>query len=223
MSIISNIASVVSPPVNDTSKDPSAAMGKDDFLKLLVAQLQQQDPLNPEDPSEFTSQLTQYSSLEQLMSVNQNLQDMSDEQAMNSMLSASSYIGRQVTMIGDGITVTTPGQASSIEFELPRDATSTTIEIYDQDGRLVRTMEAGAREDGLITLNWDGKTSSGANAAAGNYYYDIKATDAGGSTISAIPHVRGTVSSVSFQNGKTMLEVDGQTWPMDYLLSVAAA
>lgn len=219
MSSIAEIAARYSPPVTDTSKKSSSTVDKDDFMKLLVSQLQHQDPLNPQDPTEFTSQLTQFSSLEQLVNVNSNLDSLTSQQSTNSMLAASTYIGKTARMIGDEFKLTATG-GTNLHADIPRDANKVTLNISDGNGKLLRTIDLGKRAAGVLDYAWDGTLADGTPAGAGDYSFEFSATDSKGEAITTTPMVDGPVTSVSFENGKPMLEVGGFAWPLSYLVSI---
>ena len=110
------------------SSAPIKILGKDDFLNLLVTQLQHQDPLNPADSTEFTAQLAQFSSLEQLNNINDNLENMEQFQASVTNSQAVSYIGREITARGNSVQLES-GQPAECQFELEADAALAVISI----------------------------------------------------------------------------------------------
>jgi flagellar basal-body rod modification protein FlgD len=206
---IASIASVLSP----TAKTASSAsltggvtMGKEDFLKLLVAQLQKQDPLNPQDPTQFTSQLAQFSSLEQLMGVNENLTSLADQQVFGSQMTATGLIGRTVQVQGSQITMAS-GTASSVRYNLPEASTQTTMNIYNQAGGLVDSVNLGANTTGNHDFTWDGQMTNGSRAADGIYRFEVAARNAAGTAITASTTFGGTVTGASFDQGQTMLQI----------------
>lgn len=158
----------------------SQALGKDDFLKLLVAQLQNQDPLNPSDPTEFTAQLAQFSSLEQLFSVNDSLAQMA--QANNSgqdleRLSAFSLIGRQVELPGPDFDYS--GTPVGFSYSLDGDASAVTVRIVDADDHVVAVLPQASTVTGTHQYAWDGTKLNGDPAAVGAYHLEIERIDNG--------------------------------------------
>jgi flagellar basal-body rod modification protein FlgD len=219
MSTIAEIAAQISPSTTTTSTTGGDDIGKTDFLNLLVAQMQNQDPLNPSDPTEFTSQLTQYSSLEQLMNVNTNLETMSGAQSLDAMVSAAGFVGKTAKMAGDEVELTTGGTAT-LMYDLPRDAEKVTINIKDEDGKVVRTTTLGAQDMGEQTYTWDGKVTNGDDAPSGTYTFEVKPLDANGDAITATPMVEGEITGVHFENGDVMLEMGNSAWALSNLISV---
>lgn len=197
-------------------------MGKDDFLKLLVTQLQKQDPMNPEDPTEFTSQLTQYSSLEQLINVNTNLSSLAQQQQTNSQLTATSYLGKEVNVQGDTLSVS-KGSATTGHIKLSADSAATSIEVYDANDKLVNTISLGQQASGTHDFNWNGQDAKGQQVADGAYHFEVKAQDDTGQAINVTTSITGKVTSVSFDNGSAQLQVNGADYSLSDILSVSAA
>mgnify|MGYP006281722857 CR=1 FL=1 len=211
---LSHISQQVSPRIlQSSSTEPGGDLGKDEFLKLLVTQMQHQDPLNPQDPTEYTAQLAQFSNLEQMINVNRGLDELSGLQSDQSRIAAMNYLGRTVTMNGDMISVQ-GGQASSARFELEQPAHRVTMEIYNQDGQMVDLVEMGDHPAGRHTVTWDALNHEGTPFADGPYSFAVVATDGNDQLIDTQTSFCGLVQSVSFENGQVMLNIGGQTWPL---------
>lgn len=161
----------------------SKALGKDDFLTLLVAQLQNQDPLNPSDPTEFTAQLAQFSSLEQLFAVNESLaqlaQSSNDSQDLE-RLSAFSLIGRQVEMQGPAFGFS--GSPVGFGYTLESAASEVTVKIADANDQVVAVLPQASALAGSHDYTWDGTKLNGAKAVAGAYHLVIERSDNGVAT-----------------------------------------
>ena len=174
-----------------------ATLGKDDFLKLLVAQLKNQDPLNPSDPTQFTAQLAQFSSLEQLTSVNENLAAMA-KASNNSQdlerLSAFSMIGRQVQMKGPDFKYS--GAAVGFGYTLDTAASSMAVKIVDSNNQVVAMLPQASCLPGAHEYSWDGTKMNGAKAAVGDYHLVVERTD-NGKVASLDSHVTGAVDGVN--------------------------
>jgi flagellar basal-body rod modification protein FlgD len=202
----------VSPLVNTTTAlydNGSDILGKDDFLTLLITQLQHQDPLNPTDSTEYTAQLAQFSSLEQLSNVNQNLEYLQLYQASINNAQAVSFIGKQIMALGNAIEVD-QGAADGCEFDLTADAAGVTVNIYDEGGDLVKTIEAGAMDAGRQTVQWDGTDQNGNPVADGNYTFEVMAVDADDQHVEAVTYTSGVVSGVTFSQGTTYFIMKNQ-------------
>ena len=198
-------------PINYSSQTGSASsgsekkgMGKDEFLTLLLTQLQHQDPLNPMDSTDMTAQLAQFSQLEQLENVNTTLEYSQLYLASLNNAQAVDFIGKDIEAKGDAIQLSEGGSAS-VSYELMGDAGSVTIKIYDQDMGLVRIVEQGSGNAGKQEYHWDGKNKDGNQVAAGTYTFEVSATDVNGEGVAVNTYLRGVVTGVTFENGITYL------------------
>ncbi len=213
-------------PVNpETNTNPglytntSNILGKDDFLTLLITQLQNQDPLNPTDSTEYTAQLAQFSSLEQLSNINQNLEYLQLFQASINNAQAVSFIGKEITALGDAIQVK-EGVADACEFELTADAGGVIVNIYNDAGNLVKTIDQGAMEAGRQTVVWDGTDQNGNQMQDGDYTFEIMAVDANDQDVKAITYTSGVVSGVTFIDGTTYFIIENQKIPIADIIEV---
>jgi len=199
----------------------SQTLDKDDFLSLLITQLQHQDPLNPTDSVEFTAQLAQFSSLEQLGNVNANLIQLQNFQASINNSQAVSLIGKEITADGNFLQLT-DGQPAGCNFKLAKDAAIVVVSIYDDAGGFVQTFESRNLSAGPHTLFWDGTDKSGNRVGAGDYTFEILAADAGGGDIEAGTFFSGTVNKVTFENNKTYVISGNQKIALGDVIEVAA-
>lgn len=183
-----------------------ANLDKQDFLELLVAQLSHQDPLQPMDNTEFIAQLAQFSNLEQLMTVNSNLETLQLSQLSISNNQVASLIGREVEANGNSLQLTSQG-ASTINFDLSAEAQNVTIKITDANGKLIRTLDLGTRSAGINSYQWDGKDTNGNLAPTGTYQISMSATDGNGNAVDCSSRLKGTVTGISYDGGIPLLEV----------------
>ena len=197
----------------------SSIVGKEDFLKLLVTQLQNQDPLNPSESTEFTAQLAQFSSLEQLTNVNENLEYLHLYQASINNAQSVNFIGKTVKASGDSINVS-DGVSEKIYFDLPEDASGTLISVYDKADNLVATINAGALNSGDQSLTWDGTDLEGNSVSDGDYTFKVAATDADGNTIEVSTFTTARITGVTFENGTTYLMAGGKRIPLGDVVEV---
>jgi flagellar basal-body rod modification protein FlgD len=177
-------------------------MGKEDFLTLLVAQLKNQDPLNPDDPTEFTAQLAQFSSLEQLYNLNESMTGLTTAQANSEKLAALSLIGKEVSYNGSKFTY--DGTPVSVGYQLDGTATSVTLSLQDANGKTVKTLQAADTEltAGNHFITWDGTDLDGNPVAAGSYKIVLKATASGkDASVAAAPLISSEVIGVDLSNG----------------------
>jgi flagellar basal-body rod modification protein FlgD len=183
----------------------SQALGKDEFLKLLTAQLANQDPLQPVDNQAFIAQLAQFSSVEQLQGLSSRLDTLLLATASANQMSTASLVGKDVAFKADGADVA-GGVASPVQVNLPVRATVTAV-IQDASGRTVRTLPLGARDAGTFDLGWDGRDQNGAALPAGHYTVKLSAKGADGTDVQAAARSRGRVTGVSFDGDATQLLV----------------
>jgi len=184
-------------------------LGKDDFMKLMTAQLTHQDPLNPMDSAGMMQQLTSMGSMEQLVNLNKNVQGLHDTNRDVMRAATFSFLDKDVTVRGGGVPVSN-GHVPALQFSLPRDAETVSIAIVDKSGAPVRTLELGAYGPGTHTVSWDGKDANGAAVADGYYRYSVQARAADEESVPADLFIRGKVSGVSFDNGRPKLTVNGE-------------
>jgi flagellar basal-body rod modification protein FlgD len=204
ISALSALTGSATTSTTSSGSTDSTTMGKDAFLKLLVTQLQHQDPLNPADSTEFTSQLAQFSSLEQLNNVNENLASLKQYQASINNAQAVSFIGKEVVSKGNTIEAKS-GQPVACEFELAKAAKRAVVSIYDSTGAFVKDVVATSLNAGKQTVSWDGKDRNGNTAADGAYTFEVQAEGSSKETVAATTYSKGTVSGVTFQDGSTYL------------------
>jgi flagellar basal-body rod modification protein FlgD len=198
-------------------------MGKEDFLNLLVAQLQAQDPLNPMDSTDFTAQLAQFSSLEQLQNVNSNLEKLATYSASQNNALAAGFIDRTVLAAGDSFAIA-EGIPQKMHFELEGDAASVYISVYDQTGELVTGFDAGAMSTGYQQYQWSGLDSSGKPVGDGRYTFEIMALGAGDESIGSASYIHGRVNGVTYYNNNAYLMMDGDiAVPLENVLEIASA
>jgi flagellar basal-body rod modification protein FlgD len=196
-------------------------LGKDDFLHLLITQLQNQDPLNPTDHTEFTAQLAQFSSLEQLNNVNDNLEQLQNFQASTNNSQAVSLLGKEITTNGNFLQLT-EGEPIGCDFSLARDAAEVVVSIYDSTGEFVKEFTEKTLPAGRQTLEWDGTDKSGNLAKAGNYTFKIQAIDANDQKVKVTTFFTGTVDTVTFENNTPFLISGEQKIALGDVIQVAS-
>ncbi|MEA3486394.1 MAG: flagellar hook assembly protein FlgD [Thermodesulfobacteriota bacterium] len=203
--------------INSGSGDLQTArtgtLGKDDFLNMMIAQLRHQDPLNPLDGTDFTAQLAQFSSLEQLSNVNDQLELLSLYQASLNNAQSVNLIGREVTAKGDVVKV--EGASADLAYNLSEGAEEVTIKIYDKEGNLVDTLELGTQKEGENSITWDCS-----DITAGNYTFEVSAIDSNGDVIPAYTIMVGRVTGVTFEDGSPYLSVNGRDIAFGDIISV---
>lgn len=197
-----------------TSASNTKVIGKDDFMKLLLAQLKNQNPLNPMDGTDFAAQLAQFSSLEQLSNLNTELKTQGLNQMTLGYAQSANMIGK-VIAAQNGNTVTADGSTVDINYQLAKDAQKVTINIYDQNGKLVQTLEDTAKKEGMNKSAWNCSAVAG-----GNYTFQVAAADINGDVVAANTMTSGVVTAVHFKNNTISLTVNGQELALSDVVSV---
>ena len=179
---------------SSASDTASASATQDRFLKLLVTQMKNQDPLNPLDNAQVTSQMAQLSTVSGIDKLNSTLQALSNSMAVNQSVSATSMIGHGVLVSGSTVSLVN-GQAVG-GVELTQSADSVKVAIQDAAGNTVRTLQLGAQNAGVVPFAWDGQTDAGTAAANGAYKLTSEAVLAGNKATPATLAF-GTVNAVT--------------------------
>jgi len=212
-------SSLLSPLVNSyeaygaetTSANSDASsgtsLGNEEFLTLLVAQLENQNPLDPADTSQFTDQLAQFSQVEQLINVNDKLDEMVggvEDSASN--IDVNSFAGLTVTATVSSMTID-DGSVTSGFYEVDEPA-EVMVYVYDSNGTKVAALPQGEVQAGSYLISWDGTDDAGNSLNDGEYSYVVMANSGNGYE-EVESYLSGTVDAVSYQNGKGYLVISG--------------
>jgi flagellar basal-body rod modification protein FlgD len=182
-------------------------LGKDAFLKLLVVQLQNQDPLNPLDDKEFIAQLAQFSSLEQMTNISDGIKSLTDKTAQQDMLSAVNYIGKDVTASGSSMTKFAD-YVTPVYFTLSGAAAQVYANVYDGNNNLVRTEKFTSMQAGEFAFTWDGKDYSGNPVNNGQYNVYFAAESPTGAAVFVDTEVSGTITALEQGDGETFFRLN---------------
>lgn len=209
---ISATSSVDSTALSPASAPVSSADSEQRFLKLLVTQLNNQDPLNPMQNAELTSQLAQMSTVSGIEKLNAALAALVGQSSAGQVLQAASMIGHAVLTPGDQLAG--GSEPAAFAVELPSSAQSVKVAITDAQGNAVRSIDLGTLPQGLHSEIWDGKNDAGAPAAAGVYRIQVVAAN-GAQTVPAATLVYAQVASVTQGAGGMSLDLaSGQSIPL---------
>jgi len=191
------------------------------FLKLLTAQMQNQDPLDPMKTSEYTQQLVQYSQVEQSLQQTSTLKDILSRMTSQDLVQAAGFVGREAKF--DSATTGLDAQTGTAtwEYTLDRLPSSAVATISDFSGKPIRQIALDPA-DTSKRLVWDGLTVTGAPAPQGAYTLTVTALDSNGVSINSGISAIGTIRDVSRDGNDVMLGMNGLTLPMTSLVSVAA-
>ncbi|MRW83311.1 flagellar hook assembly protein FlgD [Pseudoduganella sp. FT26W] len=196
-------AAVNTTTTTSTTSTDDVQADQDKFMKLLVTQLQNQDPLNPMDNAAMTSQLAQLSTVTGINKVNATLESLRTDIASTQSSTAINLIGKGVLVEGKGIQLNsstaddgTVTNSSVFGVDLASDSEAVSISIQDSSGKTVRTMSMTNAEAGTYPITWDGTKDDKTVAPAGSYTFTVTASTAG-SALTATPLQLAAVASVS--------------------------
>jgi|APTNR8051073442_1049403.scaffolds.fasta_scaffold02163_9 flagellar basal-body rod modification protein FlgD len=219
--VTTNIATMggnFGPAASSVSKN-EAQEQKDQFLKLLTFQLRAQNPLKPYDNQEFATQLAQFSQLEQLSDIKGLLEEQSEVNMTLSRVMSNSALPGMLGKYAKAYTTSVNydgDQSVSLGFDMDMDATEAKATIYDDKGRIVRTINLSGSNlrVGEHTIQWDGKDDNGNTLDEGNYSFFVDFKNARGSEQQASTFTYGKIEAVRFKNNGTVLIVDGLEIPI---------
>jgi flagellar basal-body rod modification protein FlgD len=205
-----------------TGDNPGAILGQDDFLQLLVAQLKNQDPMDPMDGTQFAAQLAQFSTVQQLIDMNTKM-DTQNTAATQSQLAqqasfASSIIGRDVILTGANVNVV-DGTTPRVNIDLSGAAKTVHVDVIGADGSTV----VGSEDFNNVATGNQTLALTGAGLATGSYTYKVTAVDASGKAVTATGNTIGRVDSTVFQAGQVMLRIDGTVVPLTDITEIVPA
>ena len=190
----------------------------DNFLTLLTAQLKNQDPLSPMNATEFTTQLVQFTGVEQMIKQNTNLQSLITMQTQNQITNALSYIGKTVQASGQSAQLT--NGSATFQYSVSAGASGATISIKNASGQTVYTGPV-AFGSGTQSFTWDGRNTAGVTQPDGMYTFSVDARNAASNQVAVTTSLTGVVSSVETLSGHVVLHVGSQTVPVSDVVAVS--
>jgi flagellar basal-body rod modification protein FlgD len=183
-------------------------LGQEEFLELMTAQLQNQDPLKPMENGDFLAQIAQFSTVEGIGDLNKNFNALSDSLVSNQALQATNLVGRKV-LAPTGVAALKAGGSIRGSVELPAASGEVIVNVRDQSGAVVRRLELGSQAAGSVDFQWDGLKNDGQFAAPGNYFLSTEAS-IDGQFESVDTLLASDVRSVTLSNsGGLLLDLDG--------------
>ena len=191
----------------------------DTFLTLLTTQLKNQDPLDPLKSNEFTQQLVQFSSVEQAIATNKNLESLLSLIANTTAQDTVSLIGKEIEAYGAAADL----KDGNVEwtYNLADNAADTTMIVTDSVGRTVYSETVNGRR-GANTFAWNGQTSAGTPAPDGTYLLKVVANTADGEPVAASTFTKGLVTSVDFSSGQAVLKIGSRSVSLSDVVRVSA-
>src|SRR5579884_16796 len=194
-------------------------LGDDAFLKLLTAQLQFQDPLQPMDSMQFVTQLAQFSQVEKSVDMNNSINTLTQYMASLNNYSTAGLIGKKVQVQGSAIPFDGNTQPT-LNYQLGGDANQVLIQVSNSAGNVVKTIRAGAQPAGLQGVTWNGLDDQGNRLPGGAYTFDVAAVDGGGQPVQATTLTDGLVTGVTFEKNAAYLMVNGARVPASGILQI---
>ena len=191
-------------------------MGQDAFMKMLIAQLKNQDPLNPMDGTQFAVQLAQFTSLEKLTNLNETMKVLPEYLSSFANAQTVNMIGNEA--IANGNVIDVSSTSATITYNLPSAIADATIKIYNSNGLLVDSVKVGSQNEGRNSITW-----YCGDIEAGNYTYDISAVDKNGKSVDVSTLLQGTITGASFKNGSAYLTINGQDVAFSDVLAINKA
>lgn len=199
-------------------ENPDGILGKDDFMQLLLTELQYQDPTEPTDTATILTQTSQLATLESAENTNTALEKLAETLANGDQFSTIAAIGKTADL-GSNAIAHTDGEVSSFEVYFPEDVASGAIEILDSNGDIVGTLPVEENASGVYQFDWDGTLTNGQNADDGIYYITSTYIDSNGdeqtTRMGAYP-----IESVRFEDGNTFVKVGSSYVPMENIVEI---
>lgn len=215
MSTVNNNRDVIDPyagatGATDARNKSVMAETEDRFLTMLITQLRNQDPLNPMDNAQVTTQMAQMSTVAGIQQLNNTLLAVAGQMDVSQSMQAANLIGKNVLVPGEKVLLgsNAEGEKTATPFgmDLVSGTTSTTVHIKDSSGKVVREFNLGAKDSGVYSLEWDGLDNEGLPVADGSYTVSVLASNDGNAvTASALTH--GKVDSVAYTSSGLMLDL----------------
>jgi flagellar basal-body rod modification protein FlgD len=173
------------------------SLGQDTFLKLMIAQLKNQDPTSPMESQEFLQQLAQFSTVSGINNLQTSVSSLATSLQSSQALQASTMVGRNVLVASESLPLTATGSASGA-IELSEAATNLGVSVYDRNGTLVKRIDLGSRSAGLVNFDWDGTNVKGEPVPQGSYKLKAEAI-INNETVAYPTYINEKVNSVTLQ------------------------
>jgi flagellar basal-body rod modification protein FlgD len=208
VSSVSSSSSSAGPPTT-TATGNDSKLGKDAFVKLLLTQLQSQDPTEPQKNEAFIAQLAQFTTIELMEKQAGHLESLLVAQAAGNQTAVAGLVGKDVSFSADTITTKTAGETRDLSVQLPSNANNVLVSVLDKDGKVLRTMQIGPRAAGKSDFTFDGLDASGNPLPPGSYTLKLVA-DQNKTAVEGSILQTGSVTGVSFAEGVAQLLVNGE-------------
>ncbi|WP_295717490.1 flagellar hook assembly protein FlgD [uncultured Halovibrio sp.] len=194
-------------------------MGRNEFMDLMMAQMQNQNPLDPQKNEDFVAQLAQFSSLEEMQSLNTSVEDAMGQFRSTQALQASAMVGQQVQVEGNIANLGPEGEVKGA-VEVPSATSNLRVNVYNPSGELVRQMDMGQQGSGTVDFSWDGENGDGDLMEPGDYRVQAEA-QYDGETQELATRLNANVDSVNLENGGVTLNLAGRgSVPLDQVKQI---
>lgn len=203
---------------SSTVTNTNSVLDKDDFLTLLLTELQYQDPTSPMDTETILTQTSQLAMLETQTSTNEAMAELAGAFETYSQFNIVSAIGKIASLDTNALELEDSGDAN-FEVYFPTDVTTGDVTIMDSDGNVVRTYDIDAQEAGVNAITWDGTDASGTRVDSGIYYAEISYVDANSETQTLYPGAY-PIESVRFEDGDTYVKLGSSYVSLDYVTEI---
>jgi flagellar basal-body rod modification protein FlgD len=198
-----------SPTASQTTGTASSVKAtKDDFLKLLVTQMRYQDPMNPMDNAQMTSQIAQLNTVEGINQLNATVTNLQASLMASQSMQSASLIGK--TILADGNAINLQSGSASLSMRLEGPAESVVVDVINSGGRIIKTANLGANAAGIQTFTWDGSTNEGGVAPNGQYTFQVNAKKLNQAVV-VKPLTQATVSGVELTSAGPQLSLNNGT------------
>ena len=204
---------------NSEGSNKAADMGRNEFMDLMMAQMQNQNPLDPQKNEDFVAQLAQFSSLEEMQSLNTSVEDAMGQFRSTQALQASAMVGQQVQVEGNIANLGPEGEVKGA-VEVPSATSNLRVNVYNPSGELVRQMDMGQQGSGTVDFSWDGENGDGDLMEPGDYRVQAEA-QYDGETQELATRLNANVDSVNLENGGVTLNLAGRgSVPLDQVKQI---
>ena len=193
---------------SNPARTPKNTLGKDDFMKLFIAQMQSQDPMNPQDATQMSAQMAQFNSLEQMMNLNKTLESMLKGQSTDRAVSMVNYVGKEVDL-GNGMLKWDKNTLTKSIFEVEQPLANAFVEVRDAGGQVIAQQDLGNLMPGEHNVRWDGKLKDGSPANSGVYNFSLvgKTVEGGDVQIPIKAKVKVTGIDMKTEGGAFFTEI----------------
>lgn len=205
----------------DIASNPKAKLDKDAFLKLFLTELQYQDPTSPMETEKMMEQTAQLNAMETNQNLQSELSKLTNQLASSSQFSTVAAIGKMANTGQNGLAITDAASVGNIPFDLyfAKDFSSSTINIKDMNGNIVRSFDMGAKSGGVLSFNWDGKDDNGSPVADGTYTIEADYKSQDGQDLNT-ELGKYPVSAVQFDNGNAKLKLGSKYYSLNEIKEI---